>query len=97
MKGRNQNEIELTGVKSLPYTKDGKVLNDVDFVKKGLEAIDEYRKENGEAPPIHPAFIEFLEDIKKESEGNENFSVIDYKKEHVHKTIPDYGMLKNVN
>ena len=96
MKGKNQNEIELAGVKSLPYKENGKVLNDVEFIKKGLEFVEQYRVENNEAPPIHPAFIEFMEDIKKESEENENFSITEYKKEHIHKLIPDYGILKNV-
>lgn len=97
MKGRNQNEIELTGVKSMPYKENGKVLNDVEFIKKGLECVEQYRKDFNEAPPIHPAFIEFMNDVKKASEEDENFSIVDYKKEHIHKIIPDYSMLKNVN
>lgn len=111
MKQKTTDLLEISNVKPKPLTDDkGRILNDLQFVNKAIEMLDDYERENGEPLPISLKFQDYLRELKEESviketnsetgevtvKPNPNFNIVAYKQRTIEKTIPDYGILKNV-
>ena len=107
---QNNDFIETSNFKLYPLKDDkGNILNDMDFIDKSLQMIEEYESAHKEPFPAPIKFIEYLKEVKENSilrekdpeTGNEtikpnpNFNIVDYKKRTIQKTV-NYDQLQNV-
>lgn len=94
---RGNDCIDLNGVVSQPVVdKDGKVLNDLELMKKGLERIDEYQEKNKEVPPIAPKFVQFMREMVDDVKQG-NSTIEQYKNMHIAKEYIDKINFKGAN
>lgn len=92
---RGTNEVELSNVKSRPFTKKGVKVTDGELIHRAVKEIDKYIEERGELPQgLSGEFIQFLREADKACEAGE--SIVKYKRTHVSRTIGDYSQLKGV-
>lgn len=91
----NTNEVELSNVKSRPFTVKGRKAMDAELVHEAVKKIDEYIKDNGELPAgLDGKFISWLREADKACQSGE--SITKFKRTTVSRTFSDYSILKGV-